>query len=164
VTKLRTVLRTSDATAGSAATFAVTMGVMLAVFAGCGRNAASADAADANLTLLTKIYIDHMNAYQGNPPKDEAAFKDYIRKHGAHRLNGTDMNELDGLFVSTRDRKPLVFSYGINSDPRRQSAVIGYEQSSIDGKRTVGYRYGAVELVNDARFTELVSVPAQAKR
>ena len=105
-----------------------------------------------------------MNAHQGNPPKDEAAFKDYIRQHGAHRLKGADMNELDALFVSTRDNQPLVFIYGINADPRRQSAVIGYEQSAVDGKRTVGYRHGTVELVDDARFTELAPAPAAAKR
>ena len=79
----------------------------------------------------------------------------YIRQHGAHRLKGADMNELDALFVSTRDNQPLVFVYGTNPDPRRQSAVIGYEQSAVDGKRTVGYRHGTAELVDDARFAEI---------
>jgi hypothetical protein len=140
------------------------MGVTLASMAGCSSNGASANGADPNLAMLTKIYVDHMNAHQGNPPKDEAAFKDYIRQHSAHRLKGADMNELDALFVSTRDHQPLVFIYGISADPRRQSAVIGYEQSTIGGRRTIGYRYGTAELVDDARFTELASGLAAAKR
>lgn len=138
--------------------------VALATLVGCGEANAPASGADPNLAMLTKIYVDHMNAHQGNPPKDEAAFKDYIRQHGAHRLKGADMNELDALFVSTRDNQPLVFIYGINADPRRQSTVIGYEQSAIDGKRTVGYRHGTAELVDEARFTELGPAPTAAKR
>jgi hypothetical protein len=105
-----------------------------------------------------------MNAHQGNPPQNEVAFKDYIRQYGAPRLKGADMNELNALFVSTRDNQPLVFIYGINADPRRQSTIIGYEHSAVDGMRTVGYRYGTVELVDHARFTELVPALAAAKR
>jgi hypothetical protein len=164
VTMLRTVLRSGNAIAGSAATCALAMGMTLAALAGCSGNGAPASGADPNLAMLTAIYVDHMNAHQGNPPQNEAAFKDYIRQHGAHRLKGADMNVLDALFDSTRDHQPLVFIYGINTDPRRQSAVIGYEQSPVDGTRTVGYRHGTVELVDDARFTELAPGPAAAKR
>src|ERR1700752_2799732 len=161
---LRTVLRSSNAIAGSAATCALAMGVALATLSGCSGNKSPASGADPNLDILTTIYVDHMNAHQGDPPKDEAAFKDYIRQHGAHRLTGAAINELDILFVSTRDNKPLVFIYGINADPRRQSTIIGYEQSAVDGKRSVGYRHGTVELVDQARFTELAPAPAAAKR
>jgi hypothetical protein len=136
----------------------------LATLSGCSGNAASAGGADPNLTVLTKVYVDHMNVHQGRPPKDEAAFKDYIRQHGGHRLKGADMNELDALFVSTRDNQPLIFVYGTNADPRRQSTVIGYEQSTVDGKRTVGYRHGTAELVDDARFAEVAPAPTAAKR
>ena len=138
--------------------------VALATLTGCGGNATPAGGADPNLTVLTKIYGDHMNAHQGRPPKDEAAFKDYIRQHGAHRLKGADMNELDALFVSTRDNQRLVFIYGIIADPRRQTTVIGYEHSAVDGKRTVGYRHGAAELVDDARFAEMAPAPTAAGR
>ena len=78
------------------------MGVTLAALAGCSGNAAPASGADPNLAILTTIYVDHMNTHQGNPPQNEAAFKDYIRQHGADRLKGADMNELNALFVSTR--------------------------------------------------------------
>jgi hypothetical protein len=142
----------------------LTVGVTLMALAGCSGQRVPADGADPNLTVLTKIYVDHMNAHSGNPPKDEAAFKDYIRQHGAPRLKGANMSELDALFVSSRDHQPLVFVYGIGADPRRQSAVIGYEQSPVDGKRTVGYRHGTIELVDDARFSELVPGAATAKR
>jgi hypothetical protein len=160
----RTVLRSSDKTAGNAAAIALILGMTLTALAGCSGDGAPGGGTDPNLSLLAKLYIDHMNAHEGSPPKDEAAFKDYIRQNGAQRLKGIDMNGLDDLFVSSRDHQPLVFVYGINTDPRRQSAVIGYEQSSVDGKRTVGYRYGTAELVDDARFSELAPGAAAAKR
>ena len=164
VTMLRTVWRLSGAIARSAATCALALGVTLAALAGCSGNAAPASGADPNLAMLTKIYVDHMNVHQGTPPKDEAAFKDYIRQHGAHRLKGADMNELDALFVSTRDNQQLVFVYGTSPDPRRQSAVVGYEQSAVDGKRTVGYRHGTAELVDEAQFAEMAPAPMAAGR
>jgi hypothetical protein len=140
VTIVRTVLRSSNAIAGIAATCVLGMGVTLAALAGCSGNGAPASGVDSNLAMLTTIYVDHMNAHQGNPPRNEAAFKDYIRQHGARRLKGADINELNALFVSSRDNQPLVFVYGINADPRRQSNIIGYEHSAVDGMRTVGYR------------------------
>ena len=164
LTTLPTVVRWSRAIAKCAAICMLALTAVLPTLTGCSGHAASAGGADPNLTVLTKIYVDHMNAHQGSPPKDVAAFKAYIRQHGAHRLKGVDMNELDVLFVSTRDNQPLVFIYGINADPRRRSSVIGYEQSAVDGKRTVGYRHGTPELIDDARFTELAPVPIGAKR
>jgi hypothetical protein len=143
---------------------ALTVVVGLVMLSGCGGNAAPAGGADPHLTVLTKIYGDHMNAHQGRAPKDEAAFKDYIRQHGAHRLKGVDMSELDALFDSTRDDQPLVFVYGRNVDPRRQSNVIGHEQSAVDGKRTVGYRDGTSELVDESRFAEMAPAPVAANR
>jgi hypothetical protein len=160
----RSILRSSNVTIGNAVAFALALGMTLTALAGCSGDRTPAGGGDSNLATLTKIYVDHMNAHAGSPPKDEAAFKDYIRQYGAHRLKAANMNELDALFVSTRDHQLLVFVYGINSDPRRQSVVIGYEQSPVDGKRTVGYRHGTIELVDDARFSELVPGGAAAKR
>jgi len=89
---------------------------------------------------------------------------DFLEAFMHHPDIGADMNELNALFVSTRDNQPLVFIYGINADPRRQSTIIGYEHSAVDGMRTVGYRYGTVELVDHARFTELMPTLTAAKR
>jgi hypothetical protein len=160
----RSILHSSDMTTGNAAAFVLAVSMTLTALTGCSGDRAPAGSGDSNLAVLTKIYVDHMNAHEGSPPKDETAFKDYIRQYGAHRLKGANMNELDALFVSTRDHQPLVFIYGVSADPRRQSAVVGYEQSPVDGKRTVGYRYGTIELVDDARFSELLAGAAAAKR
>lgn len=141
------------------------LGAILILLAGCSRPAASDTGGDPHLSMLTKIYVDHMNAHQGTPPKDEAAFKAYIRAHGAPRLKGHDVNELDSLFVSTRDNQPLAFVYSTSStSPLRQSLVIGYERSATDGKRTVGYRHGDSELVDETKFQELAPLAAAARR
>lgn len=140
------------------------LGAILILFAGCSRPAASDAGADPHLSMLTKIYADHMNAHQGTPPKDEAAFKTYIRAYGASRLKGHDVNEVDSLFISTRDNQPLAFVYAVSAaTPLKQSVVIGYERSATDGKRTVGYRHGDSELVDETKFQELAP-PAAAAR
>lgn len=137
--------------------------VGLLVLTGCGRDASSDTGTDRNLALLTKIYADHMNSHQGSPPKNEGAFREFIRAHGAHRLDQAGVDNAEQLFISTRDHQPLVFVYGPHPDPRRQSMVIGYEQSAVEGKRTVGYRHGTAELVEETRFRELVPLPATGK-
>jgi hypothetical protein len=164
VTMLQMISLSSNSTTKNVTGCVLAMGATLAAFAGCSGNNAPSSGADPNLAMLTAIYVDHMNAHQGVPPKDEAAFKESIRQHGANRRKGADINDLHSLFVSSRDNKPLVFIYGIPADPRRQSTVIGYEQSPVDGKRTVGYRHGTAELVDETRFRELVPAPATANR
>lgn len=132
------------------------VGATLMILSGCGRSASSSAGADPNLTMLTKLYVDHMNARQGAVPKDEAAFKTYIREHGAYRLKGRDATEVDSLFTSTRDHQPLDFVYGGNPPKSaQQTMVIGYERTAIEGKRTVGYRHGDAELIDEAKFQEL---------
>ena len=138
---------------------------ILVLSAGCSRPAASDSGADPHLSTLTKIYVDHMNAHQGTPPKDEATFKTYIRAHGAPRLKEHDVNEVDSLFISTRDSQPLAFVYATNpTNPSKQSLIIGYERSATDGKRTVGYRHGDSELVDEAKFLELAPAVAAVRK
>ena len=63
---------------------------------------------------------------------------------------------VDELFVSDRDGQPLVVTYG--KYPAGMNArIVVYEKNGADGKRFVGYNSGAVELVDDARFNELVT-------
>jgi hypothetical protein len=137
---------------------------MFAALAGCGRQAPSDGGADPHLALLTKLFADHLNANQGQAPKNEVAFKKYIRQHGAHRLAGVDPNHIESLFVSTRTKKPLVFLYGGVSDPGLTSTVVAYEEPAVDGKRSVGYRYGSAELVTVAAFAELMPTALVPRR
>jgi len=129
--------------------------IAVAILAGCSGTATPASEADPHLAVLTKIYVDHLNAHQGLPPKDEAAFKQYIGQHGAHRLKDAATSNLNSLFISTRDNQPLVFVYGASANPAKQTSLIGYEQSAVDGKRTVGYRHGTAELVEESQFATL---------
>jgi hypothetical protein len=123
---------------------------------GCGGSQPLSSDMDPHLVLLTKLYSDHLNAKQGAPPADRQAFEDFIRNHGEHRLKQSPTEDLEKLFVSTRDGQPLVMFYGKISDPWLQRSVVGHEQVGIDGKRCVGMRYGTVQLVDQKEFEQLV--------
>ena len=135
--------------------FASAVAITFALLTGCSRTATPASEADPHLAVLTKLYVDHLNAHQGLPPKDEAAFKSYVSQHGAHRLKDAATSDLNALFISTRDNQPLVFVYGASANPAKQTPLIGYERSAVDGKRTVGYRHGTAELVEESQFATL---------
>lgn len=130
--------------------------VLLLSVVGCGGPQGAGVDADPHLAVLTKLYVDHLNANQGQPPRDEKQFKEFIRANGASRLKERGLEDLDALFVSARDDKPLVIFYGRADDPRLRGSVVGHEQLGIDGSRCVGMRYGTVQLVDEAQFAELV--------
>ena len=109
--------------------------------------------------LLTKLYADHLNANQGRIPARRGRVQGL---HSPARSPATGKHrprQIDSLFVSTRDNRPLVVVYKPPADPR-QLAVVAYEQSAVDGKRSVGYRSGTAELIDEAAFPDLAPTAA----
>ena len=129
---------------------------LVATAIGCGGSKVITADLDPNLVLLTKLYVDHLNANQGMPPRDRQQFEEFIRAHGSQRIGDRAAENLEKLFISTRDGQPLVIFYGKISDPQLQGSVVGHEEVGIDGKRCVGMRYGTVQLVDQKEFEQLV--------
>ena len=80
----------------------------------------------------------------------------FIAENGSQVLERSGVKAVDELFVSDRDGQPLVVTYG--KYPAGMNAkIVVYEKNGADGKRFVGYNSGAVEIVDDARFNEMIT-------
>jgi len=141
------------------------MGLILACGAvalmGCDSKSSSGGPAGME-DFQTLVTLYSSLAKTGRRPANEAAFKEDIKSGRlaavAKILNVT---EVDPLFVSKRDGKPIVVIYGqppAGVDPN----VVAYEQEGVDGKRLVGFSLGTIEEVDETRFRELVPNPAPA--
>jgi hypothetical protein len=121
--------------------------------AGCGgAKSAARNQAFSHASLLTQLYVRATSAL-GHPPKDEQELKEGIKKSNVS-LEALKVKNIDDLFTSDRDGKPLVVVYGQRP---AGSDVVVYEQEGVDGKRLVGHSIGKVEEVDEAKFKELTA-------
>ena len=66
--------------------------------------------------------------------------------------------DIDALFSSERDGKPLVITYG-SSSPNREFApelIVAQEQIGVEGKRLVAFPSGAVRELDQATIGAIV--------
>ncbi len=110
-------------------------------------------AENSNLKPLSVLYGQYQSANQNRPPASEAEFKKFIQGRGESLLTQFE-TDLDGLFVSKRDGQPYVVFYRGSKPP--PSGVVAYEREGVGGERIVAYPYGAVGVVDEIRFRELV--------
>ena len=133
----------------------VALALVLGGALGCG--AKSADTGPQNAaefkSLVTLYYSTMRN---GERPKDEADFKARIRGNLAPMAEKLAVTDVDGLFISKRDGKPLVILYDSPPASGGGEEVVAYEQEGVDGKRLVGFSMGSIEEADQARFDELV--------
>jgi hypothetical protein len=106
----------------------------------------------SHIRLLTSLHA-LATTQLGHVPRDTQEFKQSIAKLSvsSEMLGG---GSIDELFVSERDSQPLVVIYG--STPR-DSDVVVYEQTGLNGKRQVGHRIGMVEEVNEDLYKVLTA-------
>ena len=136
------------------------LGVVLACL-GCGGSGSEASRAreESGLKPLAIFYGRFVPQHQGQPPKDEAEFKAYLKEpRNLEELQKIfNVPDVDAMFVSSRDKKPYMVIYGPTSGegPAGQP-VVAYEQEGMNGKRFVASKMGAVEEVDEARFRKMV--------
>jgi hypothetical protein len=133
--------------------------VFLAGLAGCsGDKTAEAVAAmnTSNIQRLSNIYAAFQNYKGGRGPKDEAEFKAFIKDFDPNKLKmmGIDPDNLDAVFTSERDGKPLKIRYQVGGG-RGAVVPVVFEQDGKGGKRQVGRTGGKVEEVDDATYQQL---------
>jgi hypothetical protein len=114
----------------------------------------------SNIQRLCNIYEAHQNYKGGKGPKDEAAFKEFIKAYDPNKLAmmGIDPGNVDGLFVSERDGKPFKIRYNVGGG-RGSVAPIVFEAEGKDGKKQVASTGGGgkVDEVDDATYQQLWS-------
>lgn len=131
---------------------ATLLAVALALLSGCeskGNDAAARQL--SHIRLLTNLYVKACSQLHHNP-KDEAEFKQAIAASDV-KLENLKVDNIDELFISERDGKPLIVIYG---DRLPISEVVVYEQEGVNGLREVGYTLGKVSDVDAAEFAKLV--------
>jgi hypothetical protein len=114
---------------------------------------------DTTLKKLGNLYTKYGMAHSNTGPPDEANFKQFIRETDDYtaRAIGFDRAEVDKLFTSPRDGKAYKVHYRVRlGDPRKPVPII-HEQAGINGRREVGFAFGTVEEVDEARFRQLFS-------
>jgi hypothetical protein len=130
---------------------------------GCER-AASKATESSTIKPLAVFYGQFTGMHKGQPPANEAEFKEFIRNLPPESLKSLNVTDVESLFVSSRDKQPYIVKYGQASGsvgaPGKAGPggmpVIAYEQVGVDGKRYIATTVGAVEEVDDARFRVLV--------
>src|SRR3954454_5892981 len=93
----------------------MTRTALLLVTVGLGCSGPPAPNAPERVPLrhLAVLYGKYRNAHRGNPPRDEAEFKQFITGLDAPQLAaaGVTAAEVDTLFVSPRDGQPYDVRY-----------------------------------------------------
>jgi hypothetical protein len=135
---------------------------LLLVITGCGSQAVAPTATEGRRIGAIVTTHNMMERATGRLPPNEQEFKKFITEKGSQMMDRAAVTGVDELFVSDRDGQPLVVTYG-KYPPEMAAKIVVYEKSGADGKRFVGYNSGAVELVDDARFSELVSASKAPK-
>jgi len=112
----------------------------------------------SNLKPLAVFYGRYVAQHRGQPPADEAQFKQFLNSINPSELAAFQVNSVESLFVSPRDGKPYVIVYGHSRQRPAPGAspVIAYEQEGKGGKRLVANALGAVEEVDQARLKQLL--------
>jgi len=128
------------------------LGVALIVAAGCGGGSGAAGGSDeqtiAVLRLTGQEYGSYLAAHNGQPPKDAAAFRQFVESR-LDQLTPYNVKSADDLLKSPRDGQPLVIVAGkvATAPDQKDFPWAAYEQTGVDGKRmAVNTRGGVVDL------------------
>lgn len=127
---------------------------------GCGGTQTASQATEeSGLKPLAVFYGRFIAQHRGQPPKDEAEFRQFLGTVGAEELASFNVQNIDQIMTSSRDNQPYVVLYGAPTGPAKGpggAPVIAYEKQGVGGKRFVASNLGGVEEVDEARFKELV--------
>jgi hypothetical protein len=128
--------------------------VLLASVTSCGRHAHSSQNLEkSHVRSLTTLYGLATTKLR-HTPGNEKEFKQTLATLSV-KPEQMKVGSFDELFVSERDGKPLVVVYG---SPLKDSDVLVYEQTGVNGKWLIGHRIGMVEEVDDAQYKELTAL------
>jgi hypothetical protein len=132
---------------------------LVAALAGCRRDRTAdvvAEVNTSNVQRLANLYAAHQNHRNGRGPASESEFRAFISAFDPHKLKmmGVNPDELDPLFTSETDGKPLKVRYNVGGGRGSRDPVV-FEQDGKDGLKCVGYTGGTLQMVDDATAQQL---------
>ena len=129
------------------------------VLSGCSAKSGTVEPVQTNLSWLGSMYGRYISQNGGNSPKSLEDLKKFVsKKVTAERLAALGVANVDELFKSPRDGKPLVLVSHAKLPPPGTSPppVVLYEAEGKDGQRAVVFMGGITEMVDESRFSQLL--------
>jgi hypothetical protein len=105
------------------------------------------------------MYGRYISQNGGNTPKSLEDLKHFVAKRtSTERLAALGVANVDELCTSPRDSKPFVLVSHAKLPPPGTSPppVVLYESEGKDGQRAVAFLGGITEMVDEARFSQLL--------
>ncbi|HEX3150021.1 MAG TPA: hypothetical protein VHR66_18230 [Gemmataceae bacterium] len=131
-------------------------------FAGCSSDHTAQDVAamnKSNIQRLANLYSAYQNYKGGRGPANENEFRMFITNFDAEKLAmmGVKPDDLNALFTSERDGKPIKVRYNVGGG-RGSVDAVAFEEVGKDGKRQVAFTGNTkVDEVDDATYRQLWS-------
>ncbi len=121
----------------------------LAVGGGC-KGHVDAELHEPKLRLVAVLYSQYLAAHDGQAPRDDEEFREYVQSLGPGVLRRAGLSGLDDLFMSTRDGRP--FAIKCLNEEWPLDGIIAYEQAGAIGTRFVAAELGRVSEITEADF------------
>ena len=138
----------------------VTCACLAILSAGCSANNAASEVGaknDLNIKRVANLYAGFQALHGWQGPKDENALADFAR-HGlpdqSLKMMNIDLEKIDELFISERDKKKFQIRYGVSGGPGSVEALV-FEKDGLNGKKIVAFNGGLVEETDGPRYAEL---------
>lgn len=130
----------------------ITLLCLFATLLGCGSSGESEDVVEvrSNMRSLAVAYGNYTKMNRGRVPKSEKSFRAWIEKQGPDFLDSLGVDNVDDIFISSRDNEPYVVVYG------KPEEVVAYEAVGVDGRRFITDNLGVTQEVDEATFREKV--------
>jgi hypothetical protein len=124
----------------------------MAPFMGCGKGKPSAPDNARQFKAVAIMYGRYLSSHAGKHPANEEELREFVEKQGASTLKRFGLASPEELFVSPRDKQPLVWVLqGTGTNP-----VIAYEEQGLEGSRVVVTALGTVEELTEKDFRSRV--------
>jgi hypothetical protein len=142
---------------------AATHGLLLVLVMACPacRRGAGEDQGQARLAALASMYAKFQIVHQGKLPDNIQELRDFMtsRPELPTLLKQASASSLDELFLSSQDAQPFHLLFGDELEAN-EYGILGFEQTSRDGKRLVGYRAGFASVIEEAEFQQMTAANA----
>jgi hypothetical protein len=129
---------------------------LLAGASGCGDGKAGYTETEAKtrLTRLLRLYQLHVEKKQKGPASEQE-LRDFARQLTAKEKDEYLIGEdLESIFVSSRDQQPFVIKYNLNLRPGGETRAVAWEATGQDGRRYVALSIGYVEEYPEETFNQ----------
>jgi hypothetical protein len=120
---------------------------------GCGPAPTKAEPeGKARLNKLLRLYQAYVRQNKTGPP-DEAALREFGQKMSPQERDAATIgDDLESIFISSRDGQKYVVTYGLKLDPGGKMRFVAWEAVGQNGRRFVALSNGYVEEYSDEAF------------